>query len=254
MSVSRIICPRCGLGLTVSEHAPRHLSCPRCLARLVNPAAPDSEDTSFPIAPVPVIPLDRQVERDTHIGRWVLLLLMGLMTIAAFMSFGARQPIGGLFVLILMAALGTFVMSTGGVRDGREDVWREEAPLRPASVDAGGTTVLEYVVPSRPARTGATVGAVAAGFFSSIGVCALGFVILAATTDYSGSVRGGPPGKVAHALVLAAVVAAVGIYITLTARYARRWRGFGPGATAGMCLGLLALGPCAACYLLTLSG
>jgi hypothetical protein len=206
------------------------------------------------MAPVPVIPLDRQVERDTRIGRWVLLLLLGLMTVAAIMTFGARQPVGGLFVLILMAALGTFVLSTGGVRDVRDEAWQQqEAPSRPGPADARGT-VLEYVVPRRPEQPAATAGAVAAGFFSSIGVCALGFVILAATTDYSGSVRGGPPAKVGHALILASVVAAVGIYIALTARYARRWRGFGPGATAGMCLGLLALGPCAACYLLTLGG
>ena len=47
---------------------------------------------------------------------------------------------------------------------------------------------------------------------------------------------------------------AVAGFIVATVRLSGRWRGFGPGAAAGMCLGMLALGPCAACYLLTLGG
>ena len=98
-------------------------------------------------------------------------------------------------------------------------------------------------------RPAASAGAVAAGFFSSIGVCAVGFFILGSTADTRG--RGGGP---SHALILSAVVLMVVAFIVATVRLGGRWRGFGPGATAGLCLGMLALGPCAACYLLTLGG
>jgi hypothetical protein len=41
-------------------------------------------------------------------------------------------------------------------------------------------------------------------------------------------------------------------FIVASVRFSGRWRGFGPGATVGLVLGLMALGPCAACYLMTL--
>ena len=100
MIAAHITCPRCGESLTLSENAPPLVTCPRCLAALVNPASPLSG-----VRPVPVIPLDRQVERDTRIGTWVLISLLGLLTVAAIVTFGARDAAGGVFMLIVMAAL-----------------------------------------------------------------------------------------------------------------------------------------------------
>jgi hypothetical protein len=80
-------------------------------------------------------------------------------------------------------------------------------------------------------------------------VCALGFLILGSTVEMNNSRRSGVN---VHAIILAGVVFMVITFMVMTARLSGRWRGFGPGAAAGLVLGLLALGPCAACYLMTL--
>jgi hypothetical protein len=78
----------------------------------------------------------------------------------------------------------------------------------------------------------------------------VGFIILTvAATSSAGPRRPGPAFGV---LVLAGIVAVVALFIVSVRRTTRAWPGYGPGATAGLVLGLMALGPCAACYLLSL--
>lgn len=253
MLTARIICPKCGQALTVSEHAPPRVSCPRCLAALVNPASPAS---GVP-RPVPVLPLDRQVERDTSLGGWLFAGTLALMSVAAFFTFLMGSGRDGWFVLLLMAGLAMVVYFLAAARANAAPAAaaREPPPVpdtSPASTPPpmpGDAGVLEYGVPQRAYRPAATAGAVAAGFFSAIGVCAAGFLILGFTSDLGGSRRTGPN---YNALILAGVVIAVIAFIVLAVRVSGRWRGFGPGSIAGLSLGLMALGPCAACYLLTL--
>jgi hypothetical protein len=109
---------------------------------------------------------------------------------------------------------------------------------------------LEYGLPRGPSRPPATAGAVAAGFFSAIGVCAAGFYVLAVTANWNGGSASSKHDL--HAMILAGVVIAVLGFIGVTVHVGIRWRGFAAGAIAGLCMGMLALGPCAACYLLTL--
>ena len=108
--------------------------------------------------------------------------------------------------------------------------------------------VLGYGMP-QSRRAGASTGAVLAGFFGAIGVCALGIFVLGGTVSMGGS---GREQRNYNALVLAGVVLMVIAFIVFTVRLSARWRGFGPGAIAGLILGMMALGPCAACYLMTL--
>ena len=246
MVAAHITCPRCGLTLTVSEHAPPRVSCPRCLAALVNPASPLSG-----VRPMPVIPLDRQVERDTRLSTFLTYGLLVVLAIAAAVTMVGGAPRAGLFVALLLGGLAALVYFLRAARARPRPPAAKDAPdlgaLPPPLPGPDGTAVIEYGVP-RPA---ATAGAVAGGFFAAIGVCAAGFFTLAATADLGGSRRSGAN---YNALFLAAVVLSVIAFIVITVRTSGRWRGFGPGAAAGLCLGMLALGPCAACYLLTLGG
>jgi hypothetical protein len=248
MIMARITCPRCGNALTVSENAPPRVSCPRCLAPLVNPASPASG-----VRPVPVLPLDMQVERDTRFGWWLLIGLIGLLGIAAAFSFAGGNPSSGVFVMLMVGGLATLLYFIGAIRDHIAPP-RDAAPPAPAAApspapDFSGPSMLQYRTPGRGAeRPPATAGAVSAGFFSAIGVCALGFVILLATAETSsGRARAGH-----NALYLAGVVVMVIAYLIASSNISLKWRGFGPGAIVGLCLGMLALGPCAACYLMTL--
>jgi hypothetical protein len=200
---------------------------------------------------VPVIPLDRQVERDTGVVKWLVIGLLAILGFAGAVTFASGDRNGGTTVLLVAAGLATAAVVLGGVLASRKpsaDASPEAPPPLPPP-RPGEPVVLEYGIPRQAARPRASAGAVAAGFFSSIGVCALGFLILGSTANYSG--RNGGHG---HALILAAVVLMVVAFMASTVRVGGRWRGFGPGATAGLCLGMLALGPCAACYLLTLGG
>lgn len=249
MIAARITCPRCGQELTVTEAAPPQVSCPRCLAALVNPASPYS---GVP-RPVPVLPLDQQVAHDTRTGTYLTYGLIALIAVGSLFTFLSGTARNGTFILLLAGGLATFLYFLGQIRadtaatpsepsaDSYSDPSRDPGP--------GQSRVLEYGRPRGSQRPAATPGAVAGGFFSAIAVCGLGFLVLGSTADYSGRRSAG--GNY-NALILAAVVLAVIVFIVMTVRISGRWRGFGPGATAGLCLGLLALGPCAACYLLTL--
>lgn len=245
MLVTRITCTRCGQALTVTENAPPRVTCPNCLAALENPA---SRESGAPPPPLPVLPLDTQVERDR---RGVTFLAYGLIflllagTFVTFMGGGVRS---GVFVVLLLGGLGSLLFFLGRVA-GQPSGPQSYQPVEPSTSPAPGEpVVLDYGRPRKSPPVGATAGGVAAGFFSAIVVCGLGFLVLASTVDL-----GSRKTAVNHnALILATVVISVVLFMILTFRIAGRWRGFGPGATAGLVLGLMALGPCAACYLMTL--
>ena len=249
MLAARVICPGCGQWLTVSAQAPPRVSCPRCLAALVNPASPQS---GLP-PPLPVLPLDRQVERDARIGRWLTFGILGLLGFAAVLTFAGGNASSGFFVLLLVGGLATVLYFLGATASERPRAAREPPPVpAPAALprdDRAASGVLEYGTP-RPPRRPATAGAVTAGFFSAVGVCAAGFVVLLLSAEATTGSRRSANDY--NALILAGVVVAVLLYIAATVRFSRRWGGFAPGAIAGLVLGLMALGPCAACYLLTL--
>ena len=246
MTGARITCPRCALALSVSERAPRLISCPRCLSPLVNPASTAADPGTTAVVPVPVLPLDEQVGRDMRVGKWLLVALTALLGVALLLTLGSGDGRGALFVLLLLGGLGAFTFLFAGVRGSPPRADAGGPALPPPLPTADGRPMLEYGG-ARPLRPPASAAAVAAGFFSAVAVCAFGFIVLGATANFGG--RSGPN---YNALILAVVVAAVVFYIVLLVRNAGRWPGFGPGATAGLVLGLMALGPCAACYLLTL--
>jgi hypothetical protein len=68
-----LTCPVCAAQMTVAPSAPAKLLCPNCRGAVWNPHAG--------VAPLPVIPLDTQVERDLRTSRW-LLVFVALAAIA----------------------------------------------------------------------------------------------------------------------------------------------------------------------------
>jgi hypothetical protein len=248
MLAARITCPRCGQQLTVTESAPPRVTCPVCLAALVNPASPYS---GVP-RPVPVIPLDHQVARDTRWVTWLIYALLALLAFMAIVTIAHGTFRSGMYMILIAGGLATFLYFFGEIR---ADMKSPPAPTPEGAApsvppEPGRPAVLEYGLPRGPSRPPATAGAVAAGFFSAIGVCAAGFYVLAITADWSGGSASAKHSG--HAMILAGVVILVIGFLGVVVRVGVRWRGLVAGATAGLCLGLLALGPCAACYLLTL--
>jgi hypothetical protein len=93
--------------LTVSELAPAHLTCPNCLARLINPrwrAAPaptSTSDLEYQITRAKrVLPLDDQVRRDMRGSNVALAAFAVIFGTASAVSF--RIP-GGVKVGVALA-------------------------------------------------------------------------------------------------------------------------------------------------------
>jgi hypothetical protein len=242
------MCPSCGHALVVAVDAPPRVSCPRCLAEVANPAwSPD-------VVPVPVLPLDTQVARDTNSVAVITAVLLAALGAAAFVTNWVGDARGFQFVLVLAVGVTVCAFILGAFRRAPRPLaeTRPELAASGQSVAApprhGGPMVLGYGMP-QSRRAGASTGAVLAGFFGAIGVCALGIFVLGGTVSMGGS---GREQRNYNALVLAGVVLMVIAFIVFTVRLSARWRGFGPGAIAGLILGMMALGPCAACYLMTL--
>jgi hypothetical protein len=222
-------CPVCQSHLTVTVNAPTRLTCPRCLSPLVNTLAAEA------LSPQRVLPVEAQISHDNTLLRGVLALI----AVAAFVGTLAEiDDNPGLAVtFILLSASTLIVMFT---------VMPAKIPVQIREVAEGSTygdgSVLSYRSRVSARSDSTSLGAFVAGFLISIVVCAVCFVILAATAE------GG--GKTAHVVWFLLVVGIMIGFITGASRVSYRWRGFGLGTTVGMCLGMLAVGPCAFCYLI----
>ena len=257
MTFQKLICPRCRRVLTVSDAAPPVVTCPGCLAKIERATA-----EAPPQRVLPVIPVDAQAERDsrvTVIALWLIgaLVCAGVILMAA-RSVGAGG--GGGSLLCLVIGLGGVAALVMFLRSSRSDTLlsgepaMQPPPLPIAQPVTGRPGVLEYNPPPRlsPAKAQAmSIAAFTGGFFAAIAVCGLGFLLLAFTVD-GGPGRSHGGGAPVRALYLVVVIVAVIATAMLAATLNRRpgWRGFGPGAVVGLGLGMLALGPCAFCYLL----
>src|SRR5436190_21100158 len=93
-------CPTCDLVWNVRDDAPRVITCPRCLAALNNPYAIVASDasprTGAKPPPVPVVPLEHQVRRDTRVGAVgivvvLLIVVLGVLRLLAAGVNGAKE-------------------------------------------------------------------------------------------------------------------------------------------------------------------
>jgi hypothetical protein len=253
MTYQKLICPRCRRLLTVSDAAPAVVTCPGCLARIERASA-----EAPPQRVLPVIPVDAQADRDGRIAIAVLwtigaLVCAGVVMMAVRSGVGGGLPcvvlgFGGVALLVLFLRSKRSEMLLSGERT------VAAPPLPTAQPVPGRPGVLEYNAPPRlsPAKAQAmSMAAFAGGFFAAIIVCGLGFFVLAITADNGpgGSHSVGAPIRALYLGVVVAAVVATAVFAgMLNARPG--WRGFGPGSAVGLGLGMLALGPCAFCYLL----
>jgi hypothetical protein len=237
-----LICPRCHTRLTVSDAAQQRLTCPRCLAELLNP---HGVDPSKQTAPRPVIPIEQQVSRDQSLSRGGLIAIMVLLTIGGMIMIGGMNlgAVGKILTLVLLTAAAAGLVMIGLRSKSETDALATVTKSSPAPPPISGA--LSYRS-ARDEGDGWTGLRFAGGFFAAIGVCAGCFILLAATVDYQP--------KAAHVVFLGVVLAAVVGLIVLTTSVRRNpsWSGFGPGVTVGLVLGMMALGPCGFCYLMTL--
>jgi hypothetical protein len=249
MTAVTVTCPGCGRSLTVSDAAPMRLTCPRCLTKIDRPASTSATANK----PMHVLPLDEQARRDSKLGSTALVPLGAVVAIGLFLALSsANLPFLGAIVavLVLVAAVLLAIAQTANREIKKTPPGpRTSYPLPPPMPQGTGPNVIDYRRP-RPGggrgHPGSSLGAFAAGFFVSIGVCAACFFLLAATAGSGNS------GQSLHSLYLALVVIVVITNAVLGGTIGGRWPGFGAGTAAGMGLGMLALAPCGLCYLMTL--
>jgi hypothetical protein len=134
------------------------------------------------------------------------------------------------------------MMTAGGVMyANRRRVAREES-LPPLAIRGGG--VLEY----EQARRQVSVLAFLGGFITAIAIGIICFYALEATGERTSVTT--------RRMVFAGMVAVIVglIFAAIQLRRRAGWAGFGRGVAIGLALAMMALGPCAACYMLTLFG
>jgi hypothetical protein len=236
---ARLKCPTCGVTLTVSDAAPARLTCPKCLGRVENPSA----GKSLPAPPMRVIPIDQETQFDAKVSIAMIILVTALVVVGCLIMLSTLDAPGlTVVVLTLVLAVGAAAVARVALRGGPKSV-AVPGPSPYESQAPGSSRTLHYssIRPEESAR----IGPFAGGFFAALGVCAAGFIALLATIELEP--------KVLHPLVLVVVIVGVAGMSIVNGIVARKpgFKGYGAGAITGMVLGLMALGPCGLCYLMT---
>jgi hypothetical protein len=231
-----LTCYSCRKPLVIANEAPAEVSCPHCLATIENP-----RQARPPHSPMRVIPFDQEVRNDLlGSNRTIVLLSVGWVIVAFVAAHDGRVGLAALLIAaaILFASISAFV--------NRERVhWAERIDDTPTEVAPSAGGVLSYARPPRD-RTG-TAGMLLrflGGFFIGLAICVGSMFLLGASYD-AARTSGARP-------VVVGVVGAVYLTIGIAAITSDRKGiliGLGRGISVGLVLGLMALGPCALCYL-----
>lgn len=237
-----LICPHCQQRLWVAQMQVPLLTCPRCLGVIVNPNAATRHSLPPPlpqrrIEPRMVIPIEEEVGYDLRgtVGG-VLVLALTLIIGGVGAVFVSHQP------LLSIVLIGAGLMTAGGVIFANQKAKAQAQTLPPPPMRGGG--VLEY----QQSRTPVSVLAFLGGFIVAIVIGIICFYALVATGERTSVMT--------RRLVFSGmVIVIVGlIFAAINLRRRPGWTGFGRGVAIGLALALMALGPCAACYMLTLFG
>ncbi len=231
-----LVCPHCRERLWVARMQIALLTCPRCLRVIINPNAA----TRPAVEPRQVIPVEEEVHfdlRDTVGGLTILALTLFLGAVVA----ARYSQMFGLSAVLFIAAM----MTVGGViwaarRPKDDQQWEGSLPPPPLR----GGVVLEY----QQVRPKVSVLAFIGGFLAAIVIGIVCFYAMVATGDRS-SVN-------TRRLVFAGMLVLLMGMVYAATRLGRipGWAGFGRGVAVGLAMSMMALGPCGACYMLTLFG
>jgi len=246
-----LICPKCHERLWVGQMQIPLLTCPGCLGLIVNPnAASGVHIQQTPRAraglePRQVIPLEEEVGfdlRGTVAGLVVLGLVLSAGGLAAFLLL--KQPRLGVVLVGAAMMVGGGVMIANRRANAQPEI-SAAGPARDGSVleyQRSGAK-LPFIQQPRPQ---VSVLAFLGGFIMAIVIGIICF--------YAMVVTGERTSVTTRRLVFAGMAAVIVglIFAALQLRKTPGWTGFGRGVAIGLALAMMALGPCAACYVLTL--
>lgn len=240
--------------MTLSDAAPAQITCTTCLAKLINPGAMTGG------AARAVLPVEVETSRDTWTAKLGIAGLVALLVFGSLIGIVRRGSVAMAEPALQAVVLGVVgVLIWSGTRMVRARTLMNEAPDALDTSEPASASVNRQVLPPLPPMAGGvldyqdrehfrkqrfSVGAFIGGFFAALGVCAAGILSLAFTYD--------PVPKPLHPLIVGGLLVGVGAFVFFSATIGKRragWRGFGRGSTIGLVLGMLALGPCALCYM-----
>ena len=257
-------CPICNQALWFKPSSPARVRCPKCLGVIPNPHA------RLPpvIEPKDALPVDEDVFNDYR-GTIRALGIFSIVLIGSAIAAATQRRMDLVFVGLMIA--GVIVAAIASWIDIHSPkVYEYKMVKLPEAQEALPTPanppILEYAhrkrsnppSPDTPVldygqrryryktkEPGVSMGAFVLGFFAAIGLGAVCFFGLAGTI---GDLRRSPgEGLFVFTLVLAALI---GLIIGAL-RVGRNpdFNGFGRGVATGLVLAMMALGPCAFCYL-----
>ena len=227
-----LICPHCNETLWVAQMQVPLLTCPRCLGVIVNPNAASGARV---IEPRQVIPIEEEAGFDLRGTVWGLLVL-GLTLVVAGV---------GAVVVAKQSTLGVILIGAGLLTAGL--FWFAHCAQRVSSCCLSAAAAgMRYCwsISSSP-RSIVNAASIES---KSIVIGIICFYTLVATGDQTSVTT--------RRMVFSGMVVVIVGLILAAIQLRRRpgWAGFGRGVAIGLALAMMALGPCAACYVMTLFG
>jgi len=208
------------------------ITCPRCLARIVNPNAGRETVARKPNAPQrrprQVIPLEEEAGSDIRdTTRWLvvlaLALFLGAIVIASKIGMNTLSVVLIGAGMILAGAIGVIGRKSSGVE--------EPAPPYLQHAERGGMAVFDYA----SVREEANVGSFLGGFVLAIGLSFGAMIVIAAARGVGRAV----------AIAVAFVVVGALAYFGVRAKQSPQKKGFYGGVISGLIFGAMGCGPCA---------
>ena len=246
-----LVCPGCQQRLIIRDDSPPTVTCPECLALIRNPAtSPPSESMASsevpapPVraAPLPVIPLDQEVSEDFQgTLRNLVVLSIVLMAGGILSTVTLDAGIVGSALIALGVVLLIVLSATFHRRRPRP------APTAPAQDrDPRAGPYLEYQ--SNLDRPRMRMWPFVGGFFGGLALCALAMGLMIGSVDMVDQ-PSGRPARFAIVALIAAMIIGAQFWAARLGRRRPGWSGIGRGTAIGLALGLMAVGPCAFCYI-----
>jgi hypothetical protein len=209
------------------------ITCPKCLARIINPNA--GRETVARKSDTPqrrprqVIPLEEEAGGDIRdTTRWLvvlaLALFLGAIVIASKIGINTLSVVLIGAGIILAGAIGVIGRKSSGIVEPTPSSYLQHA-------EREGMTVFDYASAHQEANVGSFLG----GFVLAIGLSFVAMIVIAAARDAGRAV----------AIVVAMVIVGALVYFGLRATQSPQKGGFYGGVISGLIFGAMGCGPCA---------
>jgi hypothetical protein len=196
-----------------------------------------------------VVPLDHEVGNDLAGAHRTIVLAAIAMIVGGFVWLIMRPS--PMAVMLIVAGMIFAGVMTSVMRARTERTKKLTADDRPGGPRPAGD-VLDYARPRAAGErgfggvafdtTGWTIARFIGGFFLALAFCVLCMIIFGSSYNQHGAAKG--------AIFITVAAVWIGLAIgAATLEHRGAALGLGRGACVGLLLGLMALGPCALCYL-----